>query len=425
MADPIKVKPLVPADMPYPATVGEGPEELRRKGFVSASNALRYVQQSLDLIHRALRKAGELASDVIGAIQQEAYTYAADTGAADAYVVALSPKPTLKAGSVVVFKAANGNTGASTLAVNSGSPIAITKQGATALASGDIAAGQIVRVVFDGTSWQMTAGGSGSGVPGPPGPPGGSDWVDEPLIGTVDGANKVFHTTWIPVISSRTGNPIIQIQRNHSMLDMFVDQATIVPARQRTYTDINGQFGCTDNVVIFEVAPAPGDRLVAHYLPGALPTLRTTAGLCALVGAFTDAAGAVILPIYFGNGPKTLTVPFGATQLQLGLNDDNFGDNDGSFLVTVNGVEYTVTGARRPWMFTGGINAVLPFGNGSGAAPVVISGLTPGASVAVAYVSGTIRASGSRPYTDANGDGTTATNTGSSGTYFPAHYMAP
>lgn len=106
----------------------------------------------------------------IAGVQQESYTYAADTGAANAYVVALTPAPTLVAGSKVVFKAVHANTGASTLAVNGGSAVAITKQGSTALASGDIAAGQIITVIYDGTQFQMTAGasgGSGSGMTNP------------------------------------------------------------------------------------------------------------------------------------------------------------------------------------------------------------------------------------------------------------------
>lgn len=103
------------------------------------------------------------------AIQQESYTYAADAGAANAYAVTLSPAPTIVAGSYVVFKAANANTGASTLAVNGGSATAIKKQGATALASGDIASGQIIAVVYDGTNFQLVGGGGsgGSGMTNP------------------------------------------------------------------------------------------------------------------------------------------------------------------------------------------------------------------------------------------------------------------
>jgi hypothetical protein len=56
----------------------------------------------------------------------------------------------------VSFLAANTNTAASTLAVNGGTAIAIKKWGgAAALTGGEIVAGQLVRVVFDGTNFQM------------------------------------------------------------------------------------------------------------------------------------------------------------------------------------------------------------------------------------------------------------------------------
>lgn len=92
------------------------------------------------------------------AIQQQAYTYAADSGSANAYAVTLSPAPTIVTGSRVVFKAANANTTASTLAVNGGSATALKKNGSTALASGDIAVGQIVEAAYDGTNYQIIGG---------------------------------------------------------------------------------------------------------------------------------------------------------------------------------------------------------------------------------------------------------------------------
>lgn len=57
--------------------------------------------------------------------------------------------------------------------------------------------------------------------------------------------------------------------------------------------------------------------------------------LNALVGAFTDATGAVIdTPFHIGLG-GSFVVPVGATRLQLGINDDIFGDNTGSLRVCV------------------------------------------------------------------------------------------
>jgi hypothetical protein len=89
-------------------------------------------------------------------LQKNTYNYAADTGAANAYVVTLSPAPSaLTVGLGFYFKAANGNTGASTVALNGLTATAIVKCGSTALASGDIAAGKIYQLVFDGTSFEV------------------------------------------------------------------------------------------------------------------------------------------------------------------------------------------------------------------------------------------------------------------------------
>lgn len=59
------------------------------------------------------------------------------------------------AGQVFRFVAAGANTGAVTLNVNGLGAKAVTKRGATALAAGDIAAGSVVTVVYDGTQFQM------------------------------------------------------------------------------------------------------------------------------------------------------------------------------------------------------------------------------------------------------------------------------
>lgn len=120
-----------------------------------------------------------LVSDLAAAatktgVQLDSYTYAADSGAANAYVVTLSPVPTLVAGLTVIFKAANANSGSSTLNVNSLGAKTIKKtDGATNLVSGDIAAGQIVAVVYDGTNFQVSSGATGAtGPAGPTGPTG-------------------------------------------------------------------------------------------------------------------------------------------------------------------------------------------------------------------------------------------------------------
>jgi hypothetical protein len=94
--------------------------------------------------------------------------YRSDTGTANAYVVVVTVLPILgpDQGDTILFTAATANTGASTLAANgyNGDPvIAIKKQGSTPLASGDIAAGQLVVLIFDGTQWQLFGSSSSSG----------------------------------------------------------------------------------------------------------------------------------------------------------------------------------------------------------------------------------------------------------------------
>jgi hypothetical protein len=93
----------------------------------------------------------------VAGVQQGSWKYAADTGTANAYAVALTPAPTLAAGLDLFFKAVHANTGASTLAVNGDAAKAITKTGANALVGAEINAGQVIHVVYDGTQFQLVS----------------------------------------------------------------------------------------------------------------------------------------------------------------------------------------------------------------------------------------------------------------------------
>ena len=68
--------------------------------------------------------------------------------------------------------------------------------------------------------------------------------------------------------------------------------------------------------------------------------------LMALVGTFSDSSGIIVgNPFEIGTGPTTVSIPAGATQLQLGINDDIFHDNSGSFSVEVEGAPVPVPSA--------------------------------------------------------------------------------
>ncbi len=79
-----------------------------------------------------------------------------DSGSANAYACALSPAiGSYSVGTVYWFKAANANTDASTVNLNSLGPVAIKKSASQSLAANDIRAGQWVMVLYDGSNMQM------------------------------------------------------------------------------------------------------------------------------------------------------------------------------------------------------------------------------------------------------------------------------
>jgi hypothetical protein len=129
-------------------------------------------------------------------------------------------------------------------------------------------------------------------------------------------------------------------------------------------------------------------------------------GGAGLVGAYTDGSGIVKSVLCIGNGPVSFTVPVGATQLQLGINDNVYADNTGSFTISLskNGgspSSVSVIGTAMPWSPTS--NPTYSYGANDGTSPVVaITGLVSGDIVTLTYVSGTV-SNGSSPNVDANG----------------------
>ena len=97
----------------------------------------------------------------------EQASFLTDTGTANTYVVAFNPAITAyTTGLKVKFKAANANSGSSTLNVNSLGAITIKKNVTTNLASGDILLDQIVECTYDGTNFQIVSGAGGGGTSG-------------------------------------------------------------------------------------------------------------------------------------------------------------------------------------------------------------------------------------------------------------------
>ncbi|MEK9700342.1 MAG: hypothetical protein VW270_31460, partial [Candidatus Poseidoniales archaeon] len=83
---------------------------------------------------------------------------AADAGGDDTYSVTLDPVPAAYyAGMEVNFKPTTANTGACTLDVNGLGAKTIKKNVSTDLATGDILSGQMVKVIYDGTNFQLVS----------------------------------------------------------------------------------------------------------------------------------------------------------------------------------------------------------------------------------------------------------------------------
>jgi hypothetical protein len=80
--------------------------------------------------------------------------YGADSGAADAYVVSISPTylTSYSDGLTIRVKIANANTGASTINVNALGATTIVRGDGSALQAGDLSAGQIVELTYNSTA---------------------------------------------------------------------------------------------------------------------------------------------------------------------------------------------------------------------------------------------------------------------------------
>lgn len=89
-------------------------------------------------------------------LKQDRVAYAADAGAANAYVVTLTHAPaSYTAGLRIAMKVVNANTGASTINVNSLGVKSIKRPNGDDPASGDLIAGAIVMLQYDGTNFQI------------------------------------------------------------------------------------------------------------------------------------------------------------------------------------------------------------------------------------------------------------------------------
>jgi hypothetical protein len=108
-------------------------------------------------------------------------------------------------------------------------------------------------------------------------------------------------------------------------------QLVTVSYQLGTVSPAQGNFDADGDPSYYDPDSSPHGNGVfpSFYIPG-------SANYCELVGTFADAQGNIVgTPFALGNGPTDLTVPNGATRLQLGMNDNSYADNSGSWTISV------------------------------------------------------------------------------------------
>lgn len=101
----------------------------------------------------------------IASLQNASAIYAADSVGTDAYAVTLSPAPTgYTNGMTIYVKVGTANTGPATINVNGLGAKSIVKSFNAALQTGDVLAGQIIQLSYDGTNFQMMSPSAAAGL---------------------------------------------------------------------------------------------------------------------------------------------------------------------------------------------------------------------------------------------------------------------
>jgi len=119
------------------------------------------------------------------------------------------------------------------------------------------------------------------------------------------------------------------------------------------FTDANG-----DTALPVDNTPGSSGKVFpsAYMDPTTYPI-----NLGELVGTFANSSGMIVGTPFKVGDSASVTIPAGATQLQLGINDDIFGDNSGFYSVEVGGPSAPVPSTVPEPSTWGSLGAVLAF----------------------------------------------------------------
>ena len=157
--------------------------------------------------------------------------YGVDGGSTDTYVVSLDVTPTTyTAGMMVAFKANTTNIGACTLNINSLGAKAIKVDGTVDPITGDIQAGQVVIVIYDGTNFQLQ--------------------TDVPATTPVYPRSFVWYLDGTSIVADEVGGKYI-VPANMTVVSIKAKtvSGTATIRLQKNTTDIDASISVTSSVV--------------------------------------------------------------------------------------------------------------------------------------------------------------------------------
>jgi len=186
--------------------------------------------------------------------------------------------------------------------------------------------------------------------------------VSRPLGAGADiGAVEVGQSQTVTIPStagpwSTNLNPSFDYGIHNNSAPVVIDASngvSLTPGSSVTVTYLNGTVHAGVGFPPNDGNGLPGQ--VTNHYTGAnsnLPAFYMNPGpdvlLMELVGTFANNGVIVGNPFPIGNGPTVLTVPAGSNQLLLGINDNHYGDNSGSFNVSISSGSTTTLSVTAP-----------------------------------------------------------------------------
>jgi hypothetical protein len=175
------------------------------------------------------------------------------------------------------------------------------------------------------------------------------------------GAVEVFRSQTL-TIPSKAGpwspalNPTFDYGVHDNTPPVVIDASSgiaFTPGSTLTVTYLNGTVQAGAGYPFNDANGLPG--YVTNYYTGGnsnFPAFYMNPGpdvlSMELVGTFANNGVIVGRPFPIGNGPTVLTIPTSANQLLLGINDNRYGDNSGSFNVAVSSTSPTSLSVTAP-----------------------------------------------------------------------------